>query len=234
VKILGISGWQKSYPTKIALGVNSLQYNYEEGVKQYFNAALFNSVLYSYNGVNYHADGKISNYSPLKADFPVKALLGDVFALDVTVISPFSSFDFNFSLSAEEYTKVIGKGFEALLDVGIKKMPSWIGAEKPNKNSTMLITKIMRNGTSINIYNKNWLKSSDNDIVRYFDVTVPTIKISSCMNCPNKPYFDFKPNPPKLTTSNYKTGAIDIYGGALYKGKWYGKRMISLDFKRKN
>jgi hypothetical protein len=35
---------------------------------------------------------------------------------------------------------------------------------------------------------------------------------------------------PKLSPSNYDTGSIDIYGGAFYGGKWYGKRLISSDF----
>ena len=30
----------------------------------------------------------------------------------------------------------------------------------------------------------------------------------------------------------YKTGAIDFFGGVLYKNKWYGVRMVSTDFRR--
>lgn len=37
---------------------------------------------------------------------------------------------------------------------------------------------------------------------------------------------------PDLSTSNYDSGSIDIYGGAFYGGKWYGKRLISSDFNR--
>jgi hypothetical protein len=37
---------------------------------------------------------------------------------------------------------------------------------------------------------------------------------------------------PKFLTSNHKTSFIDFYGAVLYKNVWYGKRMVSYDFKQ--
>lgn len=72
VKILGVSGWQKSYATQIELGVNDISYEYN------FNVPVYNAAKYNYenffieiNGVKYAGSGKqMIEFPSGAANFP--------------------------------------------------------------------------------------------------------------------------------------------------------------------
>jgi hypothetical protein len=236
VSFLGISGWQKSYPTKIALGINNLQYNYVQGAETFFSPAVFNSTIYSFGGHNYYPNGQYAPNNIPKVSFPVAELLGGTNSLDVFITDPFNDFDFEISLDSKQYANLINQTSTALLDLGIKKAISWVGL-KPSTTSTMFVTRLLRNGTSITIINKNWIGEEDNEennITKYLDVRVPTITLRADVGTNGENFFSNPSVPfPTLNLDNYKTSSVDFYGAVLYKNIWYGKRMVSNDFKRK-
>tara|TARA_R110002167_G_scaffold117793_1_gene293969 strand:+ start:15731 stop:17239 length:1509 start_codon:yes stop_codon:yes gene_type:complete len=233
VSFLGISGWQKSYPDKIALGINHLQYNYDQGGETYFSPSVFNSTIYSFNGYNYYPNGQLAPNRIPKIVFPVTELLGGTNSLDVFITNPFSDFDFEINRTAEEYANDINQASAALLDLGIQKGVSWLGL-KPSTTTTMFTTKFLKNGTLMTISNKNWFEAEENNITIYLDMRVPTITVKADIGASGQSFFSNPSIPfPELNLDNYKTSAVDFYGAVLYKNKWYGKRMVSNDFKRK-
>lgn len=110
----------------------------------------------------------------------------------------------------------------------IKSIPNTFGNSKPDSNTTVSIFNILKNGTELTVFNQNWTRNRDNSITKYLALDVPLIEIKSTAdgNFINNIDVPF----PILSTSNYDTGSIVIYGGAFYGGKWYGKRLISSDF----
>ena len=225
-------GWQKSYPDKIALGINNLQYNYDQGAETYFSPAVFNSTIYSFNGHNYYPNGQLAPTKIPKVAFPVTELLGGANSLDLFITDPFSDIDFEINMTAEQYANAINSASTALLQFGIDSAIPWLGL-KPSSTTTMFTTKFKRNGVSLTISNKNWLAGVENNITKYLDIRVPTITIRADIGASGESFFSNPSIPfPKLNTDNYKTSAVDFYGAVLYKNKWYGKRMVSNDFKR--
>lgn len=231
VSFLGISGWQKSYPSKIAMGVNSLQYNYEMGPETLLNSSILNPILYSFSGVNYYQNGQISNILPPMVPFPVHELLGGTNGLNVFIKAPFINFEFEKDLTPKEYANILNSAGSDLIKTAAKQIPKWINAA-PNDDTTLLVSQFYKNGTSLTINNKNWRGNVENNITKYFDVRVPTLSMTVPIGDNGNNFFG-KPEMsslPKFSLSNYKTGSIDFYGAVLYKNIWYGKRMISNDF----
>jgi hypothetical protein len=233
VKFLWISGWQKSYPTKVALGINNLQYNYDQGAEAFFSSSVFNTLIYTFKGHNYFPDGMPAPYNLPRINYPLAELLGDIDPISVIIVNPFSDINFHINQTPKQHADLINLASTELLNLGIRKGVAWLNL-KPSKTSTLFSTQIYKNGTALTLSNKNWLKSNENNITKYFDIRVPTISISANIGYPGEPFFsNIGPSSiPKFSTSNYKTGVIDFYGAVLYNNKWYGKRMVSNNFKK--
>jgi hypothetical protein len=136
-------------------------------------------------------------------------------------------------MTAEQYANSINSASTGLLKLGIDSAISWVGL-KPSSTTTMFTTKLKKNGVSLTISNKNWLAGVENNITKYLDIRVPTITIKADIGASGQSFFSNPSIPfPDLNTDNYKTSAVDFYGAVLYKNKWYGKRMVSNDFKHK-
>jgi len=233
VKFLGIIGWQKSYPTKIAMGINSLQYNYSKGAGNFFNSNIFAKRLYSLGGYDYFANGQFSYTRPPIVPFPLANVLGINNGLKVSITFPFTDFKVSVNLTPKQYANLINQAGSLLLKEGLDFAKSLSIFGFTSVNTPVLINKFYRDVTSITIINKNWIKDEDNNITQYFDIQIPTITIRADIGISGQNFFSNPTIPfPSLTSSNYKTGSIDFYGGVLYKGVWYGKRMVSNDFNR--
>ena len=224
------SYYVKSYPDKIALGVNSLQYNYKQVLEPYISPTVFDNIYYTYKGINYHSNGKISLEKPPKLQFPIDKLLSPD-DLYVTIVNPLNNRVSTVGQSSEQIVKTINDAASDLLKEAIKSIPS--SFEKPNENTTVSILNILKDGTELTIFNQNWIREKDNNITKRLVLDVPLIGIKSTLDGDGGFTKNTKVPFPELSLSNYETGSIDIYGGAFYKGKWYGKRLISSDFNRK-
>ena len=97
----------------------------------------------------------------------------------------------------------------------------------------MQITRFYKNATSLTIANKEWHKNNENNITKTYDISISLISITADIGASGEAFFS-NPNVPfpTLSIDTYKTGSLDFYGGALYKNKWYGVRMVSNDFNR--
>jgi hypothetical protein len=234
VTFLWISGWQKSYPKKIKLGLNNLQYNYDKGAGNYFTNSYFHRKLYSYQGYNYFSDGTKSYTPPLDVAFPLAVSLGLSESIKLTKISPYTDFNFSMNLTQHEYAGVVNTAGSALLNLAVNQIPSILNI--PTENPSLFKTEFFRNGTTVEIINKMWKGSKDyeeNNITKIFDIDVPSISFTAQIGASGESFFS-NPNVsfPNLNFDTYKTSFIDFYGAVLYKNVWYGKRMVSYDFKR--
>lgn len=223
------SYYVKSYPDKVALGVNSLKYSYKQILKPYVSPTVFGDLFYTYKGINYHKNGNISLVKPPKIQFPIDKLLSPD-DLYITIVNPFNNRSITVGQSSEQIVKTVNNAASDLLVSAIRSIPSTFGNSKPDSNTTVSIFNILKDGTELTIFNQNWTRDRDNNITKYLALDVPLIGIKSTadgdfINNINVPF-------PDLSTSNYDAGSIDIYGGAFYGGKWYGKRLISSDFNR--
>jgi hypothetical protein len=178
VKFLRISGWQKSYPPKVALGVNSLQYNYDQGVDIFFRSSIFNTLIYTFLGYNYFPNRMPAAYNLPRINYPLAKLLGDIDPINVIIVNPFSDMNFHINRTPKQHADLINLASTELLNLGIKEGVSWLNL-KSSKTSTLFFTQIFENGTALTISNKNWLKSNENNSTKYFDIRGPTISISA-------------------------------------------------------
>lgn len=232
VSFLGISGWQKSYPDKIALGINHLQYNFERGVGNHLNNSFFHQKIYTYKGYHYFSDGTTSYTPPPNVAFPLAETLGLNEGLKLTRIFPYTDFSFKINITQHENANLINKAGSALLDFGVKKIPSIFSI--PTENPSLFKIDFFKNAVSVEVDNKNWRAETENNITKYLDVSVPSISITADIGANGESFFS-NPNLnfPNLDFETYKTSSVDFYGAVLYENVWYGKRMISNDFKRK-
>ena len=143
-------------------------------------------------------------------------------------MNPFNNRSITVGQSSEQIVKAVNNAASDLLVRAIRLIPSTFGNNKPDSNTTVSIFNILKNGTELTIFNQNWTKNRNNSITKYLAIEVPLIEIKSTAD--DNFTKNIKVPFPKLSTSNYDTGSIDIYGGAFYRGKWYGKRLISSDF----
>ncbi|MGB0892013.1 MAG: hypothetical protein ACPGUU_06640 [Flavobacteriaceae bacterium] len=231
VSFLFISGWQKSYPSKIALGINHLKYNFERGAGNYLNNSFFHQKLFSYKGYHYFSDGTTSYTPPPTVAFPLAETLGLHEGLKLTKTSPFTNFNFSVSITQHEYASLVNKAGSALLNLGIKEFPGLFNIS--TENPSLFTTEFFKNAISVEIFNKNWKAVNDNNITKYLDFSVPSISLTAKIGATGESFFS-NPNTsfPNLDFETYKTSSIDFYGAVLYKNVWYGVRMISDDFKR--
>ena len=226
-RFLWFSYYTKSYPDKIALGVNSLKYSYKQILKPYVSPTVFGDLFYTYKGINYHKNGNRSLVKPPKIQFPIDKLLNPD-DLYVTIVNPFNNMPITVGQSSEQIVKAVNNAASDLLVSAIRSIPSTFGNNKPNSDTTVSILNILKDGTELTVFNQNWTRDRDNSITKYLALDVPTIGFKSSAD--DNFLSNLEPSLPNLTTSNYVTGSIDIYGGAFYGGKWYGRRLISSDF----
>ena len=221
------SYYVKSYPDKVALGVNSLKYSYKQILKPYVSPTVFGDLFYTYKGINYHKNGNISLVKPPKIQFPIDKLLSPD-DLYITIVNPFNNRSIPVGQSSEQIVKAVNNAASDLLVSAIRSIPSTFGNNKPNSDTTVSILNILKDGTELTVFNQNWTRDRDNSITKYLALDVPTIGFKSSAD--DNFLSNLEPSLPNLTTSNYDAGSIDIYGGAFYGGKWYGRRLISSDF----
>tara|TARA_R110001606_G_scaffold372747_1_gene529895 strand:+ start:205 stop:1662 length:1458 start_codon:yes stop_codon:yes gene_type:complete len=226
-----VCGWQKSYPDEIAMGINSIEYNYEADSNKFINSSMVFPKLYSFGGYDYFPNGQIS-YTPAPIIyFPLAKTLGATNGFKLTLTNPFTDLNFKIDISSAAYADLINKAGALLLKEGSKQFPKLLGYT-PDEDNTLMVTNVYRNGTSISIHNKNWKEVNDNNITQYLDFEIPTITVTSNIGDTGQSYFSDINIKPSFDEKSYKTGAIDFFGGVLYKNKWYGVRMVSTDFRR--
>lgn len=226
-----VTGWQKSYPSEIAMGFNSLEYNYKVDSNTFINSNMVYPKLYSFGGYDYFTNGRISQTPPPIVYFPLAKKLGVNNGLRLSIDLPFTDFDYDINLSPKDYAKLINRTGAQLLKTGVKAFPKSLGF-KPDEDNSLIITKFYRNNTTIAIHNKNFREVNENNITQDLALEIPKITVTADIGVSGESYFSNVNIKPKFSASTFKTGTIDFYGGVLYKNKWYGVRMISTDYKK--
>jgi hypothetical protein len=234
VKILGISGWQKSYATKIELGVNGIQYDFSYDVplyNGYISSGLptLPAILYVYKGTNYDQEGRIiPEVIPTQnINFPFSKERSGQNAIEIHLFTDrFYQVDYELSVDGAN-----DKVYE-LLYAGVKSLASKLSYNDPNKeeiqkgldNEDLIfdIAKIVPSNDKVTFMSigEKWTSNDDNAITHYFDHNYLAGWSSdadySKVGAWIKSFANGK------SYSNVKT---DLYGAALHNGVWKGKRL---------
>lgn len=225
----------KSYPDKIALGVNSMNYNVNNPFP--FNWDAFNSTEnpfynrhrteYNFEGVKYNYFGNIIP-NPTHYKFALDPILGsDNFVLRA-INKSFSRFNPYGVVSKHNLQKYYSSK-DAYKDINKQVNSTLLNARKyltklrnkeneKGKSPSLELTTVYPNRVSHTLGNVQVMRNRDNSIYKVLDWSVlVSLKYGGNSG------WEFKPLRP-LNIIEIKS--FDIYGAAYYKGKWYGKRII--------
>lgn len=221
VKILGVSGWQKSYADQIELGINDISYDYN------FNVPVYNAAKYNYenffieiNGVKYAGSGKqIIEFPSGSTNFPFAGTSPQ----EVTVRI------FNKDLFDVKYdaNKVYNQAVDLAVKQAFKNIVSLNPAQAPLakqiENGELLYKVIavnpLSNKVTISTQGIKWTNNNDNAITHYFDFNF-LLTYKSDYNNPEDYLRGLQ------GSTKYTNIRADIYGAALHNNVWKGRRLI--------
>jgi hypothetical protein len=220
-KLLGVSYWEKSYATKIELGVNDVSYDYN------FNVPVYNAAKYNYenffieiNGVKYAGSGKqIIDFPSGSTNFPFsepapEQLVVHIYRKDLLEIN----YDAN-------------KIYNQAVDLAVKQAFRQIVSYNPALN--VVATKVengdipykviavdpLSNKATISTQGLKWTYNDDHEITHYFDFNFLLTYKSNYANAGD--YLQGLKGSTKYTALR-----ADIYGAALHNNVWKGRRLI--------
>jgi hypothetical protein len=220
VKILGISGWQKSYAEQIELGINNIQYDYK------FNVPMFNNVLYvsgptvyyEYKGVKYNQSGQV--IPTLPTDNP-----GWPFSTDNNQnVVDIYIFNNDITISDPQANKLFDQGLRVLANSLSNLNPAKVELQKSldaeNLKYNILQAVPFSNKVTFATMGVKWTKNDDNAITHYFD--------SNFLLTWNSNYESTADYLKGLKGSTpYSSVTADIYAAALHNGQWRGRRLVT-------
>lgn len=217
VKFLGITGWQKSYASRMEMGVNYLEFVYN------FNVPMFNQAQYNYNTVffssgndHFTIDGRRINKLPSGVNGFIFDKSNPQEALNVYIFG-----DYLQILSAKDLNKIIdlaAKEFASNLNsIYDSKLKTKIENKEISKNVVVAVpfsNKVRFISTDV-----KWGSNNDNAITKYYDFNF---------------LITWKSNYNKTTDylgglnggKSYSELKVDLYGAALHNGRWGGIRLI--------
>lgn len=212
----------KSYPTKVALGINSVSYIYNSPISQVIPSSLTTGLMYTWKGVNYYENGtNMNTYKKIVNLNPVSNFFDADFNIEISVFKPKVWYGVNITFSDEDLIKELNKQIDSYLVSAYKKIPS---LNKASKNPQMAISEIFKNKYIFTIANREKIKTGDNNITEYFDFSTATLG-ASINSGSSEITPSFKPSIGAFTTKS-----IDVFGAAYYDELWYGVRIISADY----
>jgi hypothetical protein len=233
VKILGISGWQKSYAEKIELGVNAVKYDFSFDVPQYTGyitsgLPALPAVLFVYKGTNYDQLGRIipETIPTQGINFPFSKERSGQNAIEIHLFTDrFYQVDYDLSVDGAN-----DKIYETLGGM-VKSLTSNLSYNDPNKkeietglsNEDLIfdVAKVVPSNNKVTFISigEKWTKNDDNAVTHYFDynfvISLPkdTNNIGSWARA-------------LLNAKSYSNVKADVYGAALNNGVWKGRRLI--------
>lgn len=218
VKILGISGWQKSYATQIELGVNNIEYTYKFNVPQ-FNASKYqySTVFFESNGLKFNQEGRIIDKMPTGKSSFIFDSESPQDALNITICN-----DILTLLSAKEANMII----DNLARAAVNALPGM--ADKyllQNKIANgkikynIIIATPLDNKVTFKVMGVKWTNNDDNAITNYFDFNF-LLTWSSAYESPEDYLKGLN------GAKKYNALSADIYGAALHNNVWKGRRLI--------
>lgn len=221
VKILGISGWQKSYATQIELGVNDVSYEYN------FNVPVYNAAKYNYenffieiNGVKYAGSGKqIIEFPSGSTNFPYEGSSPQ----EVTVrIFNQDIFDVKYDAN-KVYNQAVDLAVKQAFKNIVSLNPAQAAVGKKIENGDLLYKVIavnpLSNKVTISTQGMKWTNNDDNAITHYFDFNF-LLTYKSDYNNPEDYLEGLK------GSTKYTKVRADIYGAALHNNVWKGRRLV--------
>ena len=233
VKILGVSGWQKSYAQKIELGVNGIKYDFSFDVPLYTGnltpgLPTLPSVIYVYSGKNYNQYGKVisGNIPTQGINFPFTSERNGQNAVEIHLFDN-KFYQVDFDLSVDGANTQIYK----LLSEGVKSLASSLPYTDPNKielqkglDSNDIIFDIAKvvplsNKITFMSLGQKWTNNDDNAITHYFDYNF-LISIPSNTNDIGAWARAF------IGAKSYGNVKADIYGATMHNGIWKGRRLL--------
>ncbi|MDX6189944.1 hypothetical protein SGQ83_11335 [Flavobacterium sp. Fl-318] len=221
VKILGVSGWQKSYATQIELGVNDISYEYNYNVPVY-NVAKYNyeNFFIEINGVKYAGSGKqIIEFPSGATNFPYSGSSPQ----EVTV-SIFRQDLFEIKCDANKvYNQVVDVAVKQAFKAIVAQNPALteVGKKVENGDLTYKVVAVnpLLNKATISTQGMKWTNNNDNAITHYFDFNF-VLTYSSDYNNPEDYLKGLQ------GSTKYARVRADIYGAALHDNVWKGRRLI--------
>jgi hypothetical protein len=216
VRFLGMSTcwWEKSYPDKIELGVNAIQYEYNYNVPM-FNAQAYNqsTTFFSFNGVNYNQFGQVIPTLPTgKGTFQFDTE-SSKWIMEIVVLG-YQITDSN-----------VNDAIDAIATQLVNSLPPSSSAK------AQIIQKMQNDEIKYNVINAvpfgNKVKfittdvewaSNDHRLTHYFDYNF-LITWNSNMSG----YGDYLSGLNGATA--YTDVQADIYGSAFYSNQWGGSRL---------
>ena len=221
VKILGVSGWQKSYATQIELGVNDISYEYN------FNVPVYNAAKYNYenffieiNGVKYAGSGKqMIEFPSGAANFPYvgtspQEITVHILRQDLLTVKYDANKVYNqiVDLAVKEAFNKIKSYNPALKDVADK-------VEKGDQLYKVIAVNPLTNKATISTQGLKWTSNNENAITHYFDFNFLLTYKS-----------DYDSTEDYLKglqgSTKYTNVRADIYGAALHNNVWKGRRLV--------
>jgi hypothetical protein len=207
--------WEKSYPERIELGVNSVKYDYVYNVPP-FNAQAYNNstTFFSYNGVNYNQNGQVINTIPTGKGSFVFDTESDKSIFNITVLG----------------YKISNTNFNAAIDLIAKELVDQLPSSSAARAE--IIDKMQQNKLKYNVINAppfsdkvtfittnvDW-SSNSNSITHYFDFNFK-LSWNSNMN-------SFSGILSGLNgATSYKNVDADIYGIAKNGAELGGNRLL--------
>lgn len=221
-RILWTTVWQKSYPTKVALGFNHI--TYEAKTYNTFDWEAFNKTSgkgIDVNGLTYIYRNRIYNSNGLEKPslsngltFPIKSLLNaDDFPIQIYYMWNKKRKSINVNIT-EEVSSLINKTINTQTKGAINKLKS----KGVTENTPVKFFDFSQNSMSYSLANINNTQK-DNAITKYLDFGV---LVSIKLKGDNFSNFNISSKPLNLV----EIKSFDMYGAALYNGVWYGKRII--------
>lgn len=218
VKILGISGWQKSYATQIELGINNIEYTYNFNVPQ-FNASKYqySTVFFESNGLKFNQEGRVIDKMPTGKSSFIFDSESPQDALNITICN-----DILTLLNAKEANMII----DNLAKAAVNALPGM--ADKyllQNKIANgkikynVIIATPLDNKVTFKVMGVKWTNNDDNAITNYFDFNF-LITWDSTYENPEDYLKGLK------GAKKYNALSADIYGAALHDNVWKGRRLV--------
>lgn len=217
VKFLGITGWQKSYASRMEMGINYMEYVYN------FNVPMFNQAQYNYNTIffssgndHFTIDGRKVEKVPTGVSTFVFDKTSPKEALNIYIHGDYleilNAKEANkiIDIAAKEFARNLNSLYHSKLKTQIenKELPINVVVAVPFSNKVRFITT-----------NVKWARNNDNAITKYYDFNF-LITWKSSYN----------------STGDYLSGLnggksyselkVDLYGAALHNGKWGGIRLV--------
>jgi hypothetical protein len=212
-----ITWWEKSYATKMELGVNYVTYKYNYNVPMY-NQGYFNysTTFFEYNGTKYNVNGQVIPTVPTGSGNFKFNTNSNQKVIDIWVLGA------NLQLDNGQVNSYIDQALNQLISqINAYDVKQELLAKKASGDLKANIIYAVPFGNSVKFITANagWKANDEHVITQYFDFN-----------------FTFTYKNSYETTGDYLSGLngatsytevkAEVYGAALHNNLWRGRRLI--------